>query len=118
MKIHFARMEVAVKHMPRKGYVALAIAMMVSAAWSAEAARGQTPQGQNTPAPGQAPPAGQPGTLPPAAAATQGQIAPRTAPDNLQTNQATPQRPSEADVAAAASTASSLTGGGQTSSPI
>src|SRR3954447_16603514 len=111
--------EVTVKHMPGKRCMALAAVVMASAVWSAAAARGQTPElGQIIPTGGQPPAAGQPGSLPPAAAATQGQIAPRTAPGNLQSNQATPQRPSEADVAAAASTASSLTGGGQTSSPI
>lgn len=101
------------KHLSGERYVAAAILMIAYAAWSAEAVFAQTPPaGQPTPA------AGQPGTLPPAVTAGQGQIAPRTAPDNVQANQATPQRPSEADVAAAASTASPLTGGAQTSSPI
>ena len=108
------------KYMPRKGYSVLALVVLLSGVWSTGAVFGQTPlPGQLPSGSTQPSAAGQPGTLPgpTTGAAGQGQTPPGTTPNNLQTNPATPPRPSEADLAAAASTATSLTGGGQTSRP-
>jgi hypothetical protein len=103
-----------VKQMPRKRFSLLAALVVASVIWGADASAQTTqPGGAGT---GQPPTTGQAGGQP-ANPAGQGQIAPRTLPGNLQNNQTTPQRPSESDIAAASSTASSLTGGEQSSTP-
>ena len=109
--------------MPWTGKLALAFIIMASAAWNADNAFGQAtqpgeqgasqpPSGQPKPlpAPIQSPP-GQATPAPTQTTPAPGQTAPSTLPPNLQ-------RPSEADVAAASNTASSLTGGAQTARPI
>ena len=110
--------EVAVKHLPWTGYLALAFLVLASATGNADNAFGQAtqqgsqgasqpPTGQPKPLPSQVQsPGGQDKTAP-----APGQTTPPALPPNLQ-------RPSEADVAAASNTASSLTGGAQTETPI
>jgi hypothetical protein len=103
-----------VKHLSWTGYLTLTFVMVLNA----DNAFGQATQPGTQGA--TQPPAGQPMPLPapiqsPAgqekATPTPGQTTPSTLPPNLQ-------RPSEADVAAASNTASSLTGGAQTATPI
>ncbi|CAN5490278.1 hypothetical protein BH10PLA2_BH10PLA2_06620 [soil metagenome] len=100
------------KYMPRKGYSLLALVVVASMVWGEDSFAQPTPQNPSGAGTSQPPAAGQTGSQPGSA-----QIAPRTLPNNLQNNQTTPQRPSEADVAAASNTATPLTGGNQTSNP-
>src|SRR5580658_9685314 len=99
-----------------KGYLVLAIVIVASTLWCADGALGQTPQQVQTGA-SQPPASGQATTPPGQIQSPAGQPKTTPTPANQSTVPPLPQRPSDADVAAAASTATSLTGGGQTSTP-
>ncbi len=101
-----------------KGCLAFAIVIVASTLWYGGSAFGQTPQQVTSLPDAFQPPAGVRPQAPPAQSQT-GQPKPIPKPaDNQSTTPPLPQRPSDADVAAAASTATSLTGGAQTSNPI